>query len=437
MSASAKQYLELYDSARELLGARDDARRRLSEAGDGLDDAFAPTDYGMNLRRLALEVDVARSYGCDVPAISAAPAAVVNDIFSAPARLNERLPEGVRFMSLRKAMEECPELVPDMTGGYNDAETRLNDLLWTDGVLLHIAPGVICEKPLQLVNIFSSPVDLMAVRRLVISLGRGSRARLLVCDHTQDSLRRYLSAELIKIKLDADAALGLDFIEESSAGTTRRSTLNATLAAGADLQCTTSTLCCGDTRMRLQVDIDGCGASASVNGMVIADNNQRAAISTRILHHAEHTTSNQLFKYVADGRSRCAFDGRIVVDEQARFTEAYQTNKNLLASAEATMHTKPTLEIYCDEVKCSHGAATGQLDNNALFYMRQRGIPEQQARRMLMEAFVGDVIDTVHIDSLRDRLRHLVERRFSGLGSSCADCSLNNPIANADERNRI
>lgn len=88
------------------------------------------------------------------------------------------------------------------------------------------------------------------------------------------------------------------------------------------------------------------------------------------------------------------------------------------------MHAEPTLEIYCDEVKCSHGAATGQLDNNALFYMRQRGIPEQKARRMLMEAFVGDVINTVHIHSLRDRLRHLVERRFSGLGSTCADCTL-------------
>lgn len=434
MSASVKQYLELYDSARQLIGGRDAECAALASAADGgLDDAFAPTDYGLNLQRLAVPVDVSRSFGCDIPAISGAPAAIVNDIFSAPAKMEERLPKGVRFMSLRKAAEECPQLIPaNLRAGYDDAETRLNDLLWTDGALLHVAAGVVCERPLQLVNIFSSPVDLMAVRRLVIVLERGAQARLLVCDHTQDAERRYLSAELISANLADGAFLGLDFIEESSARTVRRSTLNASLAADAQFQCTASTLSCGDSRMRIQVDINGRGAHASVNGMVIADSDQRAAYATRILHHAENTSSDQLFKYVADGRSHCTFDGRIIVDQQARFTEAYQTNKNMLASEGATMHAEPTLEIYCDEVKCSHGAATGQLDGNALFYMRQRGIPEEQARRMLMEAFVGDVIDTVHIAGLRDRLRHLVERRFSGLGSTCADCSLNTPNTPAD-----
>ena len=425
MSAPVSQYLELYEAMREQLGDRSAQLAALRSAGE-LDDAFAPTDYGVNARRLAMEVDVARSFGCEVPAISGVPAAVVNDIFAAPARLGERLPRGVTFMSLREAAATHPEwLADEAAAGFDDAETRLNDLLWTDGVLLRLEPGVVCEKPLQLVNIFSAPVDLMAVRRLVISLGRGAQARLLVCDHTQDSERRYLAAELIKVTLAEGAALDLDFIEESSAKTTRRSTLSASLAADASLRCTSATLSCGDSRMRLRVDINGAGANAEVNGMVIADADQRATYSTNILHHAENTTSNQLFKYVADGNSRCEFTGRIVVDEQARFTRAYQTNRNMLASAGAKMHAEPTLEIYCDEVKCSHGAATGQLDDRALFYMRQRGIEEETARRMLMEAFVGDVIDSVHIPSLRERLHHLVERRFSGLGATCADCSLN------------
>ncbi|MDE6145468.1 MAG: SufD family Fe-S cluster assembly protein, partial [Muribaculaceae bacterium] len=150
-----------------------------------------------------------------------------------------------------------------------------------------------------------------------------------------------------------------------------------------------------------------------------------------IRHKADHTLSNQVFKYVADGQSNCTFDGLIIVDESARFTEAYQTNHNLLASNDAKMHTEPTLEIYCDEVKCSHGATTGQLDDTALFYMRSRGIPEAEARRMLMEAFLSDVIANVGIDSLRERLRHLVERRFSALAEgsdSCADCSAINAL---------
>lgn len=426
MSASAKQYLALYDSAREVIGNRQHERELLASAGE-LDDAFAPEDYGMNLQRLALQVDVARSLKCDVPSVTTLPVAAVNDIFAAPERLSERLPKGVTIMSLRRAAQSCPELIPAHVGGIDDAETRLNDLLWTDGVLLHVAPGVKLEKPLQLVNIFSAPMNLMAVRRLIISMGEGSEARMLVCDHTQDSEHNYLSAELIRVSLASGSRLGLDFIEEASARTVRRSTLNARLQDNATFECTCATLSCGDTRMRTEIHLDGQGSHAYLNGMVIADKEQKATHATRLIHHAENTGSNQLFKYVADGESRCTFDGRIVVEEGARFTEAYQTNRNMLASDKARMHTEPTLEIYCDEVKCSHGAATGQLDERALFYMRQRGIPEETARRMLMEAFVADVIDTVHVPGLRDRLRHLVERRFSGLGSdvaTCADCNL-------------
>lgn len=436
--ASAQQYLDLYDSARGLIGERANARKRLAEMPE-LDEAFAPEDYGMNLQRLAIPVgDIEKTFGCDIPTVSATPAVVVNDIFSAPTRLDNRLPQGVRFMSLRKAAEECPQLIPADDGAHaDDGESRLNDLLWTDGVFIYVPSGVCLDKPLQLVNIFSSPVDLMAIRRIVIVVEKGARADLLICDHTRDSERRYLSAEIVKINLGEGASLGVDFIEESSALTTRRTTLSALLGKDASLECTCTTLSCGDSRMRLQANLRGQGARASVNGMVIADKEQKASYITRINHLAENTVSNQLFKYVADGNSRCAFDGKITVDEKARFAEAFQTNRNLLASEQAVMHTQPALEIYCDEVKCSHGAATGQLDENALFYMRQRGIPEAIARKMLMEAFVADVIDGVHISGLRDRLRHLVERRFSGLGSdvvSCADCGLSKTTSCHDEQ---
>ncbi|MCM1310585.1 MAG: SufD family Fe-S cluster assembly protein [Bacteroides sp.] len=390
MSTPVTQYLDLYDSAAELIGNREAERQRLAEAGE-LDDAFAPTDYGVNLQ---------------------------SDSFAVPEKLLKLLPKGVHIEPLQG------KELPTLSGGYDDAETRLNDLLWTNGVLLRVDDGVCCDTPLQLVNTFAEQVDFMAVRRLYISLGRNAAVSLLVCDRTKNPDHRYLSAELIKADLGEGASLCLDFIEESSAKTARRSTLNAALAADSTLAITCATISCGDTRMRLGVDINGPGASAQVNGMVVADGEQRAAYATRIMHHAENTSSNQLFKYVADGQSHCDFDGRIVVDEAARFTDAHQTNRNLLASPGATMHAEPTLEIYCDEVKCSHGAATGQLDERALFYMRQRGIPLEQARRMLMEAFVGDVISSFHIPGLPERLRHIMERRFAGLGSPCADCSL-------------
>lgn len=263
----------------------------------------------------------------------------------------------------------------------------------------------------------------MAVRRVVIVVEEGAEGKLLVCDHTQDRSRRYLGLQLVQISLADGAAFQLHDIEESSPLTTRRYSLRCRLAAHSSLRLSVSTLSGGDTANDIRIDLDGDGAEAVVNGMAITDGTQRASNATTVCHHGEHTHSDQLFKYVADGESHGEFRGSIVVDESARFTEAYQTNRNILASDTARMHTEPTLEIYCDEVKCSHGAATGQLDPQALFYMRTRGIPEDTARHMLMEAFMADVIDSIGIEGLRERMRMLVERRFSGIADArCADC---------------
>ena len=131
-----------------------------------------------------------------------------------------------------------------------------------------------------------------------------------------------------------------------------------------------------------------------------------------------------MFKCLADGTARTAFDGLIRVGHGAIATEANQTCRGMLVSPTARIHTQPQLEIYCDDVKCSHGAATGQLDERALFYMLSRGIDPPQARSMLMNAFMADVIDSVTLSPLRDRLRHLVERRLSGDDAFCEGCDL-------------
>ena len=116
------------------------------------------------------------------------------------------------------------------------------------------------------------------------------------------------------------------------------------------------------------------------------------------------------------------FTGRILVAEGSEKVEAYQANRNIVASDTAKIHTKPQLEIYCDDVKCSHGTAIGQLNQDAIFYMQQRGIPLDQARTLLMQAFMNDVIDKVRVESLRNRLQHLVEKRFCGQLNHCSDC---------------
>ncbi|MDE6028495.1 MAG: SufD family Fe-S cluster assembly protein, partial [Muribaculaceae bacterium] len=133
--------------------------------------------------------------------------------------------------------------------------------------------------------------------------------------------------------------------------------------------------------------------------------------------------SDELFKFSVDDYSRGAFTGRIYVAEGAVKTEAYQSNRNLVGSDNARMESKPELEIYNDDVKCSHGSTVGQLDRVQMFYMRTRGLDEPTALLLLKQAFMADIIDGVRVDALRDRLHLLVERRFAGASSACASCA--------------
>lgn len=442
---SLKQYIELYRLNREMVNRgsakamnrlRDEAyeiltRSRLPRRGDegyertSVEDMFA-SDYGVNIARVNIPADVAASFRCDVPNMSTLLGVVVNDEFHPSRVLVDRLPAGVTFMSLRKAAEERHDLVAahyGATAPLTDASVALNTMLAQDGVLVHVAKGVKIDKPLQLVNIFSSPTSLMAVRRVLVVMEEDSRAQLLVCDHTQDTERDYLSSEVVEISLARGAHFDYYNIEESSARTTRHWQMFATQHESSSLTVNGTTLTCGTTRNSYDIDITGNGCETSLAGMAIGSGKQHIDNSVRVRHLSQHCHSNQLFKYVLDDNATGAFGGRILVAPDAAYTDAYQTNRNLLASTAARMHTKPQLEIYNDDVKCSHGATTGQLDAEALFYMRTRGIPEAEARNMLMQAFMADVIDTVRMEGLRDRLRHLVEKRFAGKDALCGDCA--------------
>ena len=166
----------------------------------------------------------------------------------------------------------------------------------------------------------------------------------------------------------------------------------------------------------------GRGSFLSLNGIAITDREQHVDNMTFVDHRVSDCTSTELFKYVLDEQSTGAFAGKVLVRHGAQHTESQQTNRNICLTRQARMFTQPQLEIYADDVKCSHGATVGQLDENAMFYMRQRGIPEAEARMMLMQAFVGEVIGHVSLEPLRDRLNRLVEKRLRGELSKCEGC---------------
>ena len=180
----------------------------------------------------------------------------------------------------------------------------------------------------------------------------------------------------------------------------------------------------GVTRNRLDLVFKGEGAECFANGCVIADKSQHIDNNTLIDHQVGHCTSHQLYKYVLGDEAVGAFDGRILVRKDAQKTSSNEINQNLCTTKKARMFTQPMLEIYADDVKCSHGSTVGQLNDAAMFYMRQRGISEKEAKLLLEFAFVNEVVDQIQLEPLKERLRYLVEKRFRGELNKCEGCKL-------------
>ncbi len=391
------------------------------EATD-LEAVFAP-DYGMNLTRIAFTGDAAESFRCDVPNMSTCLYMCFNDTI-VPGPNAVRNAGGVIVETFRDAEANHPDVLAryGTLASLDDPTVALNTLLAQDGLLVYVPRGVIAERPIQLVNIFNTTQPVMAVRRILVVLEQGAQARLLVCDHTQNKDTSYLSSQVVEVIAGEDAVFDYYDLEESSPATSRVSSIYASQAAGSNVLINGITLTNGFTRNNYRVTVDGEHAETTLLGMTIAGDEQHVDTHTIISHNAPRCVSNEMFKYVLGDKAVGAFAGKILVKEGCPRVEAYQGNRNLCASPEARMYTKPQLEIYTDDVKCSHGTTIGQLDQEALYYMRTRGISADEARRLLMQAFMSDVIDGVRLDVLRDRLHYLVEKRFNGTLASCSSC---------------
>ncbi|MBR4811377.1 MAG: Fe-S cluster assembly protein SufD [Bacteroidaceae bacterium] len=386
---------------------------------------FEP-DWGMNLARLDMPVDFAQAFKCSVPNLSTQLYFLANDAFACSETAAKAvLPEGVFAGSLKEAALIHPELVQEFYGRIADIDkpgiAAINTLFAQDGFLLYVPDGVVIEKPLQLITLLSSAVDLMVNRRILVVLGRAAQAKLLLCDHALTA-NNYLTTQVIEVFAGRDSAFELYDLEETHTANLRASELYISQSAGSRVAVDNLTLYNGQTRNTVCVTFDGPGAELSLNGVAVTDKSQHVDNFTFVDHRSADCTSSELFKYVLDESSTGAFAGKVLVREGAQHTSSQQTNRNICLTREARMFTQPQLEIYADDVKCSHGATVGQLDERALFYMRQRGIPEQEARMMLMLAFVGEVIGKVELEPLRDRLYRLVEKRFRGQLTQCEGC---------------
>ena len=388
---------------------------------------YAP-DFGININRVLFRADASAAFHCGVPNISTLSAVVSGDTFVPSKALQANCPKGLIVMSLLQAAEKYPHIVEKYLGSLaweSSNVENLNTAFLQDGIFILVEKNAEIERPLQLVNIFNSRMPMAAFRRVLIVAEENSRLKLLVCDHTPSNGVEYLSSQVVEVIARPGASIEYYDIEETSATTSRTSAWHFRQEENSSLVFSTLSLSGGNSHNAIHIDLAAQHASAKLSGLVIATDNRVVENNVLLSHSASECASRQIFKYALFDNSQGAFGGKIIVKEHAARTDAAQTNRNLLIGSEARMQSNPQLEIYCDDVKASHGATTGQLDARALFYMQSRGIPEEEARKMLVQAFMNDILNDIELEPLRDRLKILVEKRLDGDSTAaCGNCAI-------------
>ena len=447
---SEKQYIDLYEQARQMIFdhapesmnvVRDTAFEDFRKQGfptkkverykyTDIQKLFEP-DYGVNLSRLQIPVDPYEAFRCDVPNLSTSLYFVVNDMFFHDDKPKGHLPEGVIIGSMRDYPELVAKYYTKLAKTSEDAITALNTMLAQDGLLVYVPKNTKVDRAIQVINILKATPqnaqrvvpDLMVNRRVLIVLEESAEIKMLFCDHAADD-RNFLATQVIEAYVGENASLDLYCMEETHNKNVRLSNIYIDQQANSSVNHNVITLHNGITRNKLDLTFSGEGAECQCYGCVIADKQQHVDNNTLIVHKVPHCTSQELYKYVLDDKATGAFAGRVLVEHGAQKTSSQMTNQNLTATKEARMYTQPMLEIYADDVKCAHGSTVGQLNDAALFYMRQRGISLQEAKVLLQNAFINEVIDHMQLEPLRDRLHYLVEKRFRGELNKCSGCKL-------------
>lgn len=328
------------------------------------------------------------------------------------------------FCSTLSQADERLSVLYGQVADTADPIVSLNTMLSVDTLLIHIPRGAHPQHPIQISHLLKGAVDnVMVNRRVLIVLDECAQADIVITERSYDQ-RHFLTNQVIEVVCADDSILNLYEIEETHLLCTRYSSLFVRQGRNSRVSHTSLTLFNGHTRNRVDVRLQGEGSEVMLNGCVIADKMQRVDNNTLIDHQVGHCTSRQLYKYVLDDSAVGAFAGRILVREGAQKTVSQETNANLCSARTARMYTQPMLEIYADDVKCSHGSTVGQMDDAALFYMQQRGISEPEARLLLKSAFITEVIEAIPMETLRDRLQVLVDKRLRGELSKCEGCKL-------------
>lgn len=385
------------------------------------------SEFQFDFSNQSRSFEIESIFTCDVYDLDTFSITLLNGWFVYKHAPLTRLPDGTIIGSLAKAMEVYPELIDRYLGKTAKIEesglAALNTAFLQDGLFVYVPEGVKVEKPIQLINIVYSEAPVFVQPRHLIIADKHAEVTVVHCEH---SLTHKVSFTNTVLELFAEEGALVNHYKIQNKG--RNSALITSnyfhQKQNSQLYTNIVTLNGGFTKNILDVTLSQPGCHSDHSGLYLADKNQHVDNQLFLDHAAPDCTSNQLYKGIIDDQARGVFTGKILVRRDAQRTRAYQNNKNLLLSDDARANTQPHLEIYADDVKCSHGATVGQLDPEAMFYLRSRGLCERTARQLMMYAFAVEVINKINIQALTHRLDQMVEKRLRGELSICDQCMI-------------
>jgi len=339
----------------------------------------------------------------------------VNGRYSAELSRSPGRENGIRVESLSSAIRGGTPLIErhlgKLAGPAVNAFAALNAAFISDGAFIEISANASASKPIHLVFISAGREGVSHPRNLIVA-GENSRCSVIESYMSLDD-RKYFTNAVTEVYIGEGARLDHYKLQREATSAFHVGTIQITQRASSQLNSFSFATGGQLSRTNIYTTLDGDGAACHLNGLYLADGTQHIDHQTRIEHVKPNCLSREVYKGVLDGRSHGVFNGKVYVHPEAQKTDGKQSNNNLLLSANARVDTKPQLEIFADDVKCTHGATVGRLDEMAMFYLNSRGIGPDAARTLLTYAFAADVLETIELEPLRNALEAMVLARFT------------------------
>ena len=339
---------------------------------------------------------------------------IVNGRYAPETSNINNLPNGISIMDITAA-EQHPAFRAHY-GKYVDLNAdpfaALNTAIANGGIMIHVTENALIERPIQIIHLGSVNQNTLLTPRNLIIAERNSQVKIIEYFQTANASERTFTNALTELFVGENAIVDHYKIQNENDLGYLLSTTNSIQKKQSVFSTNTFTLSGSLVRNNLTMALDGEFIESHLNGLYLTNGNQVVDNHTLVDHQKPNCNSNELYKGIIEDKSSATFNGKIYVRKDAQKTNAFQSNKNILLSDDGTINTKPQLEIYADDVKCSHGTSTGKLDEDKIFYLRARGLSEMSAKKLLMHAFASEVVDTIKIEELREYIEEKISQRF-------------------------